>query len=290
MAPSEAESDDHSIHAPAADDWPRGFVEASWWPLVTGLGIIGLYVGIGMYIIGIRPGETPVSPPLGVSVFVASLLVAVSGATGWTYHGFIARYWEKSRETNRNKYLWGMLLYFPVELALFGAGLLYFAFIYLRSWPPGELPPILTGLILGITVLLFTSAFTLYFAGRELRKENQRRFLALLAITPMLGIVFLAGKAANYYRLIVTEGYTLESGIYWSVFFGIDGLHGLLVAIGIVLLVVVLARALAGHITPDRHLSLTTIALYWWMLEAVWILLLVEIYGTAALCRATGPC
>lgn len=283
-------SEDHGAYVPATDDWPRGYGEASWWPITTAVGIVGLYVGIGLYVVGIKPGESFVAPTAGIAVLVAGLLVAVSGAAGWAYQAFVASYWEKSSDTQLNKYLWGILLYFPAELALFAAGLLYFAFIYVRAWPPGELPELLHPVVLAMTAILFTSAFTLYFAGRELRKENHRRFLVLLATTPVLGVFFLIGKATNYYRLVVTEGYALGSGTYWTAFFTVDGLHGLLVGVGVVLLAIVLARALAGHITPDRHVSLTTTAMYWWMLEAVWVLLLVEIYGIGALCRATGSC
>lgn len=283
------EEQDRTVAPTATDDWPRGIGEVSWWPPITALGIVGLYVGAGLYVLGSGAGARPVSPTLGVGVSIVGLLVAAIGAAGWAYQAFVARYWEE-REDSRDKYLWGMLLYVPIELALLGGGILYFAFVYHGSWPPGELPPIFTPRVWVMTAALLVSSFTIYFAGRALREENRRRFLALLAATPLLGVVFLALKAWNWYGLVFEQGYTLASGRFWTAFFTVSGLHAVLVAVGVVLLSVVLARSLAGQITPDRHVSLTTGAMYWWILEAVWLVLLVEIYATAHLCRVQGPC
>lgn len=289
MTDSEEKRGDHDIYLPATDDWPRGYGEASWWPITTAIGAVSFIIGVGVYIVG-NSIPAVVNSSLGVIVSLVGILVAVSGITGWVYHGFIAQYRKKSADPHENKYLWGMLLYFPIEFALIGAGILYFAFIYTRSWPPGELPPIFTPLVWIMTMVLLVSSLTNYFASRELRKGNKRRFLALLAATLILGILFLAGKAANFYRLIVQEGYTIESGIYWTAFFNLSGFHGLLVITGIVMMLVVLARTLAGHYSADRHVSVTTVTWYWWMVDSIWLILIVELHATAHLCRSSGMC
>lgn len=282
--------EDSDAYPSATDDWPRGFTEASWWPLVTAIGAVGFVVGVAVYVVG-SSVRAIVNPSLGVAVSVGGLLVTVNGLGGWMYHGFIANYWEKTDDPQVNKYLWGMLLYLPVELALIGAGLLYFAFIYFGPWPPpGDLPPMLTPLVWFMTTLILVSSFTNLFASRALRDGNRRRFLVYLATTPILGIVFLAGKAANWYRLVVQEGYGPESGIYWTAFFSTSGLHGVLVTVGVVMMLVVLARALAGHYSPEQRVSVTTTTMYWWMVDSVWFIIVVELYAPVAICRSAGTC
>ena len=288
MSPSDTEERDHGVHLPATDDWPRGYGDASWVPIVTTLGMVGIMGGLAIYIIGSNVPAI-VDPIVGIIVSVTGLAVAVGGLAAWVYGGFIMQYREKSIVPHEKKYLWGLLLYLPVEFALVGAGLLYYTMVRSWAWPPGDLPPVFTPLVWVMTGLIVASALTTYFSERALEKGNRRRFLVLHAATPILGILFLVGKAANFSRL-VGEGYTLESGPFWSAFYGLSGLHGLLVTVGIVFMLVTLGRALAGHYTADNHLSVTTSAWYWWVIDAIWLLLLVEIYATAFLCRSAGQC
>lgn len=277
MTASGDDGRDHGTYLPATDDWPSGLGEASWWPLVTALGVVGVFVGAAVYVVG-RSAVTISNPRVGVAVAVAGVVALVGGATGWTYHGFVTRYWNTNADRNRNRYFWGVLLFVAAELATFGAVTLYFVFLYLQTWPPRELPPVLTTVTWLQTAALLVSSLTIYFAGRALRAGNRRRFLVLLAATPALGLVFLVGKAWNYYRLVVGEGVSFGSGGYWDAFFGLGGLHALLTVGGVAMLLVVLARALAGQYSTDRHVSLTTAARYWWVVDTLWIVLFTILY------------
>lgn len=289
MTAADEERPEANSRRTTRDDWPRGFEEASWWPVVTVLGAVLSTFGVGAYLVG-RTVRAIVDPWVGIALSIVGLVVLVTGVLTWAYHAFVVDYREKQTTSNRERYLWGTLTYVVAEIAVLGGGFLYFAFVYFGTWPPGDLPPMLTRLVWGMTAIMLVSTFTMYFSGQELRDGNGRRFLVLLGVSPLLGVLFLLGKLANYHRLVVQEGFGISSGVYWSAFFALDGLHGVLVAVGITLLLWVLGRALAGHYSPDDHVSLTTAAMYWWIVEAVWLLLLVEIYATAALCRANGTC
>lgn len=289
MTTSEETDSDQRRYVSAGDDRPYGYSAASWWPFVTAIGAAIVAVGVGVFIVGANvPAIVDASIGLLASLF--GVIVALSGVTGWVYQGFVKGYREKRTESSENRYLWGMLLYFPVELALIGAGALYFALVYYSAWPPGDLPPIFIPLIWIMSIVLLVSSFTNYFASRALETGSTVRFLVLFAATPLLGVLFLAGKVWNWYRLIVQEGYWIDDGVYWTAFFGLDGLHGLLVVVGIVFMTVVLARALKGHYSPNRHVSVTTATWYWWIVDSIWFVLLVELYGTVAVCRSAGMC
>ena len=275
---TEDESGDH--HLPAVEDWPRGFGEASWWPFVTALGAAGIYVGAALFLMG--RGETNVVPPTwGPITVVGSIGAFLVGIYGWLYHAFVAHFWERgASEHSANKLRWGMIAFLGSEVATFSAGFTYYFFIRANTWPPAgpELPHLLSSLVLANTVLLLLSSVTLHFAHSAIRKGNRRRFVSLLGVTLLLGAIFIGGQALEYYEFIAGEGFTLTSGVFASAFFGLTGLHGLHVTLGAVLIGIVTVRALAGQYSAERHVSVTTVSMYWHFVDAIWVFLVVVLY------------
>ncbi|WP_254543535.1 cytochrome c oxidase subunit 3 [Halomarina pelagica] len=270
----------HHHHLPAVEDWPRGFGEASWWPFITALGGAGFYVGAALFVLG--NGEEPLIDPLiGPAVFVGSTFVFLAGLYGWLYHAFIVNFWEGEPEGTSSRGLrLAMLLFLGSEISTFGAGFVYYFFIRAGTWPPtgGELPHLLSSLVLINTAILVVSSFTLHYAHVALLNGKRGRFKGLLAVTLLLGVVFLGGQVLEYYEFIVGAGFTLQQGVYASAFFGLTGLHGLHVTLGAVLIAIVFIRALYGQYSPDRHTSVSTVSMYWHFVDAVWIFLVVVLY------------
>jgi len=267
-------------HLPAVEDWPRGFGEASWWPFVTAVGAAGFYVAAALYVLG--TGENAVvSPLVGAAAFVGSTFVFLAGLYGWLYHAFVVDFWsgEVSGRAG-SKLRLGMVAFLGSELATFGAGFAYYFFVRAGTWPPtgAELPPLVSSLVLVNTAILVVSSFTLHYAHVALLRENRRRFVRLLAVTLALGAVFIAGQIYEYYEFIVHEGFTPTEGVFNSAFFGLTGLHGLHVSLGAVLIAIVFVRALYGQYSADRHVSVSTVSMYWHFVDAVWILLVVVLY------------
>jgi cytochrome c oxidase subunit 3 len=282
MSTTEDDSTDgHSHHLPAVEDWPQGFGEASWWPFVTALGTAGIYVGAGLFVLS-QGDNALVGASVGPATIIAGVVLFLVGLYGWVYHGFVKHYWSRDAEDSTGKLRWGMLLFLGTEVATFGAGFVYYFFIRVGPWPPGELPNLLSSLVLANTAILILSSVTLHFAHSALRNGNRRRFAGLLGTTLLLGVVFLAGQVLEYYEFIVGEGFTLSSGIYFSAFFGLTGLHGLHVTLGVILLALLSVRTLYGHYSPERHTSVSTVTMYWHFVDAVWIFLVVTLYVGAA--------
>ncbi|SEK58008.1 cytochrome c oxidase subunit 3 [Haloferax larsenii] len=269
---SEEGHDDHGHHLPAVEDWPRGFGEASWWPFVTAVGGAGIYVGAALYIMGI--GQTTA---LGVAG--GSIALFVLGIVGWLYHAFVKGFWDRERsEHDENKLRWGMLAFLGSELGTFGALFGYYFFIRAGTWPPQELPHLVGSLVLVNTGLLVLSSFTLHWAEGALQKGNRQNFMRGLAVTLLLGIVFIGGQVYEYYEFIVHSEFTFSSGIFGSAFYGLTGLHGLHVSLGAVLLGIVFVRALRGQYSADRHVSVSTASMYWHFVDVVWIFLVIVLY------------
>jgi len=275
--------EDHGHHLPAVEDWPRGFGEASWWPFVTALGAAGIYVGAALYILG--SGEEPlVGPMVGPAVFVGAIGLFLAGIYGWLYHAFVAHFWSDEASSKRaSKLRWGMIAFLGSEIATFSAGFTYYFFIRSGTWPPQALPDLTSSLVIANTALLIASSFTLHWAHVAIRKNDRRSFILGLAVTLLLGVVFIGGQVLEYFEFIVHSEFTLTSGIYGSAFFGLTGLHGLHVTLGAVLLGIVLWRALLGQYSAERHVSVTTASMYWHFVDVVWVFLVVVLYVGAEL-------
>ncbi|MFB6178201.1 MAG: heme-copper oxidase subunit III [Halorientalis sp.] len=268
--------DEH--HLPAVEDWPRGFGEASWWPFITAIGAAGFYLGAALYVLG-RGENAIVGPMTGPYVFIGAAFVFLGGLYGWLYHAFVVNFWEHGTDEHSGGTLrLGMICFLGTELATFGAGFVYYFFIRAGTWPPAGLPDVMSSLVLINTAILVVSSFTLHFAHTSLLKDNHKRFVSLTGVTLLLGIVFIAGQAYEYYEFIVHENFTLTQGIFGSAFFGLTGLHGLHVTMGAILISILFVRGVLGQYDSERHTSVSTISMYWHFVDAVWIFLVVVLY------------
>ncbi|ELZ98506.1 cytochrome c oxidase subunit 3 [Haloferax sulfurifontis] len=273
---TEEAHDDHGHHLPAVQDWPRGFGEASWWPFVTAVGGAGIYAGAGLYVMG---QDGIVGQTAGPAVFIGSIFLFLAGLYGWLYHAFVSHFWSRdANQKSASKLRWGMIAFLGSELGTFGALFTYYFFIRAGTWPPQELPELTGSLVLANTAILIISSFTLHWAHVAIREENHRNFVLGLAVTLLLGVVFIGGQVYEYYEFIVHSNFSITDGIFGSAFYGLTGLHGLHVSLGAVLLGIVFVRALRGQYSAERHVSVSTASMYWHFVDVVWIFLVVVLY------------
>lgn len=164
--------------------------------------------------------------------------------------------------------------------AMFFAGLIG-AFLVFRLgasiWPPPfqpRLPVGVTGINTGILVL---SAVTMHWSLRVLRTGDGTRLIRYLAVTAMLGAVFLAIQGYEWLRLL-HFGLTVSSSVYGGLFYTLIGFHGLHVLGGLIWLAVVLVHARQGRFSQKRHTGVVTCSMYWTFVVALWPVLYVLIY------------
>lgn len=267
---------------PAGADIPSGRSESSWWPITCALGVVGLYLGAGLYFFG--NGEVAVIPGvIGPIVFYAGAFVFLVGLFGWLYHAFVADFWTRATDERAPRALRGcMILFLITDIATFSGGFIYYFFIRAGGWPPGELPELLSPVLAVNTVALLASSLTLHFAHAALENGERRRFLGLLGATLALGVVFVFGQIYEYHDLITGEGFTISSGVFGSAFYGLTGLHGLHVTLGSVLLGIVFVRGALGQLSGERDTSMVTASFYWHFVDAVWIFIVVLLYVGAS--------
>jgi cytochrome c oxidase subunit 3 len=279
----ERRTDGGGYGLPVGEDYPRPLDEASWWPVVAGSGAAILYVGIGLFLVGRGPNAI-VPAFLGPIVAVVGVGGLLTGAFGWLYHGFIADYWTReTHEESSRSMEFAMILFLVSDIATFSAGFVYYAFIRAGAWPPTELPELLSWVLPINTVLLGVSSITLHVAHVGLANGDRERFSRWLGATVLLGTLFVAGQAYEYYELIAKEGFSFTSGIFGSAFYGLTGLHGLHVAFGVLLLGLVFLRGRAGQYASERDTSVVTVSMYWHLVDGVWFVIVISLYLSATI-------
>jgi cytochrome c oxidase subunit III len=179
----------------------------------------------------------------------------------------------------------GMLLFITSEVMFFAG--LFAAYFNVRAsagtWPPLNVEtrePFhleILPLVGPATVLLILSSFTCQFAVWAIRRGDRTAFIRNIAVTFIIGIVFLLMQAADYVAL-GNEGITLSAGTFGTTYFTLTGFHGAHVFGGAIMLGVVLYRGLAGQFSPRHHDAVEAVSLYWHFVDVVWILLFSLLY------------
>jgi len=147
------------------------------------------------------------------------------------------------------------------------------------------------------TLILLLSGCTLTAAHHyliEMREndgkvsETRKKVFQLLAITCILGGIFLICQALEYVEAY-HEGLTLQSTYYGASFFMATGFHGFHVLVGTIFLIVCLIRVGKGHFTAERHIGFEAAAWYWHFVDVVWLFLFAAIYiGSATFLNVGG--
>ena len=129
------------------------------------------------------------------------------------------------------------------------------------------------------TVLLLSSSVTAHFAHVALKNDKRAGFNLWLAVTLILGFVFVGVQAYEYYEAYHHLGLTLKSGIYGSTFFMLTGFHGFHVCMGAIMLLVQWLRSISKkHFTPDDHFGFEAASWYWHFVDVVWVGLFIFVY------------
>ena len=173
----------------------------------------------------------------------------------------------------------GMFLFIASEIMLFGAFFTVYFFdrvVNNRSAgtgrPTGFHRPVF---VAGInTLILVTSSATMHWADTSIKKGNRAGMQAGLVLTFCLGTTFLLTQVIEYHRL----GFATKDTSFASTFFGLTGLHGAHVFVGLTILLVMTIRAFRGHFSPEHHHGVEIGGIYWHFVDVMWIVVYVTVY------------
>jgi cytochrome c oxidase subunit 3 len=139
------------------------------------------------------------------------------------------------------------------------------------------------------TTVLVLSSVTCQFGVFAAERYQARRTGSLrqistwgmrewFSLTFLMGAFFIAGQIYEYAAL-VSEGLSLSSSAYGSVFYLTTGFHGLHVTGGLIAFLIVLVRvAKARRFTQSQATTAIVVSYYWHFVDVVWIALFSAIY------------
>ena len=203
---------------------------------------------------------------------------------GTDYHGDLGPYAEAhaahppvAHQSSRvDARTLGMFLFIASEIMLFGSFFTAYFFVRVAAgtpWPtpPYQLPVFVAGMN---TIILVTSSFTMHWALQAIKRGNRSGLKAGLSLTFLLGLTFLLTQVLEYSRI----GFAPHTDAFGSVFFGLTGLHGAHVFVGLTLLAMVVVRSFRGHYSPEEHRGVEVPGIYWHFVDVMWVIVYSSVY------------
>jgi cytochrome c oxidase subunit III len=186
----------------------------------------------------------------------------------------------------------GMWIVLATEVMLFGGlftAYTIYRFLYPLGFAEGSRH---MNVLLGAvnTVVLLVSSGCMAMSVDCARLGKRRGLIGFLALTALLGLVFVALKGVEYVQHF-DEG--LVPGLAWTyagpraaevqlfmlAYFTMTGLHAihLLIAVGLLGIMLLKARG-ENALLPIRHTPYELVGLYWHFVDIIWVFLLPLLY------------
>jgi len=277
--------------------------EPSRWPAVAVVGLFFTTLGLALWMNDIGAG--PYSVAIGMAVitylFFGWFGDVINESLSDKYNASVDRsfrqgmFWFITSEVFFFITFFACLYYFrEISLPSLGgdghlgtSNILWEGFTY--SWPVVNLPDVTNytqliepmgpgGIPAYNTIILLSSGVTLTWAHWGLKKKSKSQLMIGMIATIVLGLIFFALQAYEYYHAYEVLGLTLNSGIYGSTFYMLTGFHGFHVTLGTVMLIVIAVRCAKDHFTYENHFAFEGVAWYWHFVDVVWLGLYVFVY------------
>ena len=221
-------------------------------------------------------------------------------------HPFYQRHHFETAEQQREAASFGMWLFLLTEIMFFGG--LFMAYLLYRNWyyPAFVSASNSISMPLGLinTIVLISSSFTMAMGVWSAEVRNKKLLQIFLALTILLGFVFLGIKSVEYTQKFeehhvpgasfdisdfvhppasskeepLTVDMANKTQIYFSLYFAMTGVHALHMIIGIGILFVLLWKARTGLYTTGYVQPIENFGLYWHFVDIVWIFLFPLLY------------
>ncbi len=193
--------------------------------------------------------------------------------------------------SHRTTAAFGMWVFLATEVLFFGV--LFFGYLVMRLQHPDAFAAASrhTDVVLGTanTAVLLTSSLSVALAVIALERGRRTACEWLLATTVVLGLIFLALKGLEYANdaregllpwraLIAADLHSGGAHEFLLMYFVMTGAHALHLIVGVGTIAVMWALVARGTLSAQRTAPLEMGALYWHLIDIVWVFLYPLLY------------
>jgi heme/copper-type cytochrome/quinol oxidase subunit 3 len=252
---------------------PFHLVERSPWPFCVSWAVLGVVL---VFVAHLKNLQYDI---LGFRIFPFILLI-------FSLYRWFADIITESRNNHtiqvRNGIKLGMKLFIASEVMFFFSFFWTFFHSALSPsiwiggvWPPVGIQPINPwGLPFLNTILLISSGISLTWAHRGIFSGHLLVVKDGLLMTILLGLTFTFCQLYEY----KTATFSINDGIYGSIFYMATGFHGFHVLVGTIMLIICYIRANLEHFSRSQHVGFEVSAWYWHFVDVVWIFLWIWVH------------
>jgi cytochrome c oxidase subunit 3 len=178
----------------------------------------------------------------------------------------------------------GMWIFLLSEVLLFGGLFVLYAAYRFKFRGDFHLAAMELDKILGTlnTLILLTSSLTMALSIASIRKGHRASSSGYLAVTVLLGLLFLVNKYVEWSTKVghglypnspILLGRSSGEVLFFGLYYAMTGLHGLHVLVGVGLLAVMCFFLARGRIRSTDFIFLENSGLYWHLVDIIWIFL-----------------
>jgi cytochrome c oxidase subunit III len=183
----------------------------------------------------------------------------------------------------------GMWIFLFTELFLFGGLFLVYAIFRAKYSADFHLAAEELNAFIGTinTVFLLVSSMTAAMALTAIQKGDKRLTIFLLLVTILLAALFMVNKYFEWSHKFeygiwpgspVLKNMSHGELLFFGLYYMMTGLHALHVLIGMILLSINVVKVKTGAVNSGRFLMLENSALYWHLVDLIWIFLFPLLY------------
>ncbi|MHB8635665.1 MAG: cytochrome c oxidase subunit 3 [Fimbriimonadaceae bacterium] len=191
-------------------------------------------------------------------------------------------------DQQNESYIVGMWTFLVTEVMFFGALFVTYVLYRWRYQSDFYIAHLETNTFLGglNTTVLLCSSFTMALAVRSAMLKNRTGVIAGLIPTLMGAVTFLVVKYFEYMEKFAKHHYpgpsfipppgSTKGGseIFFSLYFGMTGLHGIHIVIGIIAIgTLIYLWAKKRPIVTEDYVPTEMVGLYWHFVDLVWVFL-----------------
>jgi heme/copper-type cytochrome/quinol oxidase subunit 3 len=132
-------------------------------------------------------------------------------------------------------------------------------------------------LVTANTFLLLTSSWAMVMGLREIKRDNAKGLVRWIALTAVLGAIFVGLQYVEYQELS-HHGITIYGSEFGMRFYAPTAFHGAHVIIGVLWALYIVRNGMKGRYSASNNIGIEIFGLYWHFVDVVWILLFTLIY------------